>query len=413
MVNENLKRKYANLAVTVGANIQKGQRLYLQADVESSEFVKYCIEEAYKAGAKEVIVDYNDQNNTRLRYDYMDIEDLKEVKGYALDKIAYVMNEKAARLNVYTPNPGLLEGIAPDRIQQTALAQSSHQVIQDFRKYSMNNTTQWSLISIPSKAWAKKVFPDKSETDAIEALWAAILSAVRVDSQSDPVENWQKHNETLHAHNDKLNAYNFKSLHFKNSKGTDLVVGLVDNHVWSGGAEVALNNVVFNPNMPTEESFSMPDRNNVNGIVYSTMPLNYGGVLIDEFWLRFKDGKVVEFDAQQNRDMLERLLDFDEGSRSIGEIALISHDSPISNTGILFYNTLFDENASCHMALGAAYPMNIKGGSSMSEQELKDAGANRSNQHEDFMFGSSDMSIVGLTQTNEEVDVFVNGNFVF
>lgn len=408
-----LKRKYANLAVTVGANIQKGQRLYLQADVESLDFVRLCVEEAYQAGAKEVIVEWNDQVTSRMHYEHMDLESLQEVKPYTLDKLQYLMDEKVARLNIHVPNPGLLEGIDPEKIQKTAMAQMAPEVRQKFRQYSMNNTTQWSLISIPSKAWAKKVFPDLSEEEGEKAMWEAILSAVRVTDESDAVENWNEHNKVLHAHNKKLNDYNFKSLHFKNAKGTDLVVGLVKNHVWAGGQETALNGVVFNPNMPTEETFSMPDRNNVNGVVYSMMPLNYGGVLIDEFWLRFEDGKVVEYDAKENKEMLGRLLDFDEGSRHIGEIALISHDSPISNTGILFYNTLFDENASCHMALGAAYPMNIKGGSKMSQDELKENGANTSNQHVDFMFGSSDMSIIGLTQDNHEVVVFENGNFVF
>lgn len=408
-----IKRKYANLAVTVGANVQPGQRLFLQADVESADFVRLCVEEAYKVGAKEVIVQWNDQYLGRLEYEYMTLEDLQEVKPYSLDKLQYLMDERVARLNVHVPNPGLLEGIDPDKIQKTAMAQSAPEIRKKFRQYSMNNTTQWSLISIPSKAWAKKVFPDLSEEEGIDAMWSAILSAVRVNEETDHVSNWEQHNKTLHAHNKKLNDFNFKSIHFKNSKGTDLVVGLVPNHIWSGGQETALNGVVFNPNMPTEETFTMPDRNHVDGVVYSTMPLNYGGVLIDEFWLKFENGKVVDFDAKDNKEMLGRLLDFDEGSRHIGEIALISHDSPISNTGILFYNTLFDENASCHMALGAAYPMNIKGGSSMSQEELKENGANTSTQHVDFMFGSSDMSIMGLTQDDQEVVVFENGNFVF
>lgn len=413
MVTQELKREYAKLAVTVGSNIQPGQRLVLHSDVESAEFARLCVEEAYKAGAKEVILEWNDQILSRLHYEYQDIETLEEVKTYQLDKLTYFMDEKVARLNIYTPNPGILEGIDPEKIQKAAMAQMAPKQRQDFKRYSMNNVTQWSLVSIPSKAWSKKVFPELNEEEALEAMWKAILGSVRVEEGKDPVEAWNKHNQMLHAHNKLLNDYNFKSLHFKNSKGTDLVVGLVPNHVWCGGAETALNGVVFNPNMPTEESFTMPDRNHVDGRVYSTTPLNYGGVLIDEFWLEFKDGKVVDFDAKENRDSLQRLLDFDEGSRHIGEIALISYDSPISNLGILFYNTLFDENASCHMALGAAYPMNLKGGQSMSVEELQASGANTSSQHEDFMFGSEDMSITGLTQDDQVVDVFVNGNFVF
>ncbi len=412
MTTNELKRKYAQLIVQVGSNVQKGQRLVIHSDVESYEFTRLCVEEAYKAGAKEVIVEWNDQKSGRLDYEYMDLETLQEVKPYTLEKLRWYMDEMVARLNVYTPNPGLLEGIDPEKIQKTAIAQMKPEVRQEFKRFSMNNVTQWCLASIPSVDWAKKVFPDKEEDEAVKAMWESILYAVRVSEDKDPIQEWKEHNKTLHSNNKKLNDYNFKSLHFKNSKGTDLVVGLVKDHIWSGGAETASNGVVFNPNMPTEESFTMPDRNHVDGRVYSMMPLNYGGVLIDEFYLEFKDGKVVDFDAKENKESLARLLDFDEGSRHIGEIALISYDSPISNLDILFYNTLFDENASCHMALGAAYPMNIKGGHDMSVEELMKHGGNTSSQHVDFMFGSSDLEITGLTYDGKEVEVFKEGNFV-
>lgn len=412
MTTNELKRKYAQLIVQVGSNVQKGQRLVIHSDVESYEFTRLCVEEAYKAGAKEVIVEWNDQKSGRLDYEYMDLETLQEVKPYTLEKLRWYMDEMVARLNVYTPNPGLLEGIDPEKIQKTAIAQMKPEVRQEFKRFSMNNVTQWCLASIPSVDWAKKVFPDKEEDEAVKAMWESILYAVRVSEDKDPIQEWKEHNKTLHSNNKKLNDYNFKSLHFKNSKGTDLVVGLVKDHIWSGGAETASNGVVFNPNMPTEESFTMPDRNHVDGRVYSMMPLNYGGVLIDEFYLEFKDGKVVDFDAKENKESLARLLDFDEGSRHIGEIALISYDSPISNLDILFYNTLFDENASCHMALGAAYPMNIKGGHDMTVEELMKHGGNTSSQHVDFMFGSSDLEITGLTYDGKEVEVFKEGNFV-
>lgn len=410
---QKLIEEYAKLAVRVGSNIQPGQKLIIHSDVESVEFARLCAKEAYEAGAKEVIMEWNDQEIGRYRYEYETLENLTEVKQYTLEKLSYFMEQGVARLNIYTPNPGILEGIDPEKIQKTAMAQMAPKVRQAWKRYSMNNETQWSLVSIPSKAWSKKVFPELSEEDAVKAMWEAILKAVRVTGEKDAIEAWNEHNQILASHNKALNDYNFKSLHFKNSKGTDLTVGLVKNHVWCGGAEKALNGIIFNPNMPTEEAFTMPDRNHVDGRVYSTKPLNYGGVLINEFWLEFKDGKVVDFDAKENRDSLARLLDFDEGSRHIGEIALISHDSPISNSNILFYNTLFDENASCHMALGAAYPMNIQGGQQLSQDELLELGGNVSSQHEDFMFGSDDMSIIGLTYDNQEVVVFTEGNFVF
>ncbi len=278
--------------------------------------------------------------------------------------------------------------------------------------YSMGNHGQWTIAAIPSLGWAKLVFPEDDDQKAIDKLWEAIFKASKIDKNSDPIENWKVHNETLNIHNNKLNEYKFEALHFKNAKGTDLIVGLADDHRWAGGAEIAANNQTFNPNIPTEETFTMPHRDNVNGVVYSTKPLDYQGVLIDEFKLEFKDGKVINASANQNEEKLIELLDTDDGSRHIGEIALISHDSPISLSNILFYNTLYDENASCHMALGAAYPMNIINGVNMSEEDLKSKGFNSSMIHVDFMFGSSDMSIEGINFDGSKVLIFENGNFI-
>lgn len=412
-VSENVLRKYAELAVLTGINIQEGQTLVIQAGTESNYFVRLCVEVAYESGAKKVIVQWSDDTVNHHDYNYQSVETLEEVPEWTLKRIEHYMDERVARLSVYAPTPGLLADIDPEKVKRASIAVNSQPIVQKFRQYSMGNQSQWSLVSIPSKGWATKVFPDLAEDVAIDKLWDAILQAVRIDENNDPVAEWKEHNERLHHQNKVLNEYNFKSLHFKNRKGTDLVVGLAKDHIWAGGSEVAANGYEFNPNIPTEESFTMPDKNNVSGIVYSTKPLNYNGRLIDEFWLKFEDGKVVDHGAKHELEALTNLLDFDEGSRRIGEIALISHDSPISNSDILFLNTLFDENASCHMALGAAYPMNIKGGLAMSEEELAATDANRSQQHEDFMFGSSDMDIVGVTHDGQEVQLFKNGNFVF
>ncbi|NLC05226.1 MAG: aminopeptidase [Erysipelothrix sp.] len=412
-VSDNVLRKYAALAVRTGINIQKDQMLVIQAGTESNYFVRLCVQEAYKAGAKKVYVQWNDDEVNRLDYEYQSVETLEEVPEWSLNRIQHYMDEKAPRLSVYAPTPGLLKDIDSEKVRRAQVALQSKDVVKKFRQFSMGNKAQWSLVSIPSVGWATKVFPELDEKEAVDKLWEAILQAVRIDENNDPVLEWSQHNEKLHKQNTILNDYNFKSLHFKNSLGTDLVVGLAKDHIWAGGSEVAANGFEFNPNLPTEESFTMPDKNNVNGIVYSTKPLNYGGRLIDEFWLRFEDGKVVEHGAKKEEEALTNLLNFDEGSRRIGEIALISHDSPISNSNILFLNTLFDENASCHMALGAAYPMNIKGGLNMTEEELSLTDANRSSQHEDFMFGSHDMKIVGETFDGQQVLVFENGDFVF
>ncbi len=250
-----------------------------------------------------------------------------------------------------------------------------------------------------------------SEEDAVNALWQAILFSVRVREDNDPVKEWEQHDKELLEHCDVLNSHQFKALHFENSKGTDLTVGLVKNHIWVGGGCSTPEGVFFNPNMPTEECFCMPDRNNVNGKVYASKPLNYAGKLVEDFWFEFKDGKVVDYGASNGREALTQLLDTDEGARHLGEVALISYDSPISNLNILFYNTLFDENASCHLALGRCYPENVAGGIEMSDEELLEVGGNNSMEHVDFMFGTSDMTVTGIKEDGSEVTVFANGNF--
>ena len=264
----------------------------------------------------------------------------------------------------------------------------------------MANKSQWSIVAAPNPTWAKKVFPNLEDEAAVEALWDAILSASRVTLDNDPVKEWEAHNKQLLEHNNILNKHQFDTLHFKNSLGTDITIKLVENHIWAGGGEVSANGVYFNPNIPTEENFTMPHKYGVNGKVVATTPLNYQGNLIEDFWLEFKDGKVVDYDAKSAKATLENLLKLDEGSSRLGEIALISHDSPISNSGILFYNTLFDENASCHMALGRAYPMNIENGNDLSKEELESKGYNHSLAHSDFMFGSS--------KDGKQVQIFKN-----
>lgn len=405
-----LLEKYAKLAIQIGVNVQPGQSLRIQVKAEHYEFARLLCAEAYAAGAKQVFVEFHDDIIGRDHAVNQDFETYTTIPSWVSNKLDYFLDQDLCMLNVYAPSPGLLSDVDGDKL--AAFARANGQVAKRMREYSMANRGQWSLISMPTNEWAHVVFPDLPIEEAYEKLLEAILYATRIEENQDPVANWNEHNKTLHHQNAVLNNYNFKSLHFKNELGTDITVGLVNDHIWAGGMEVSEKGHTFNPNMPTEESFTMPDRLNVNGRVYATKPLNYNGKLIDKFWLEFKDGKVVDFDAEFEKDTLQQLLDTDEGSRHIGEIALISHNSPISNLNILFYNTLFDENASCHMALGRAYPMNIKGGLSMTQAELLAHNSNDSLNHEDFMFGSADMSIVGLTQDNQNVEIFVNGNFV-
>lgn len=410
MPNQLLLEKYAKLAVVTGANVQKGQVVVIRTTTDAVELTRKVADVAYQHGAKKVYVIWNDEYISRSGYDYAQPEDLSFVPSFVVDQYKYFVEEKAAFISIVSPIPNVLSGISADLLTQVSNA--FQKSIQFFREHTMGNGSQWTIVAASNPVWAKALFPDMEQDLATEKLWDAIFAACRVTAHNDPVEDWKKHNEMLHKHNTLLNNYNFKSLHFTNSLGTDLIVELIPDHIWAGGSETARNGVVFNPNIPTEESFTMPYKWGTQGRVYATKPLNNQGRIIDGFWLEFKDGKVVDFDAKVDKEALAGILNTDEGSRYIGEIALISYDSPISNTNILFLNTLFDENASCHMALGRAYPMNVKGGYTMTKEELEKKGYNNSLNHVDFMFGSKDLKVVGKTYDGKEVIVFNDGNFV-
>lgn len=408
---ENKLRKFARLAVKTGVNIQPGQMLIVNSSVDAKEFAKMIAEEAYLAGAGYVEVQFNEAEISKLHYQYASDKYMLDVPEWSVQKLHYYMDEKAARLSISSPNPEAFKGVNPARMAQVAKATS--QKTSFFRKFSMASGSQWSIVAWPNPVWAKKVFPDKEENEGMEALLDAILYASRVTDTNDPVQEWEEHTARLAKNSKILNEYRFKALKFKNSAGTDMTIELVEKHIWAGGAEVSLNGYDFAPNIPTEEVFSMPHSHGVNGRVVATLPLNYNGKLIENFYLDFKDGEVVGYGAEKEEDTLKYLLEMDEGSKRLGEVALISHDSPISNLNILFYNTLFDENASCHLALGNAYTMNIENGNDLPEEELIAQGYNKSMVHVDFMFGSHDMEIDGITKDGEVVPVFRKGNFVF
>jgi aminopeptidase len=410
MPSKLLLNKLAKLAVRVGANVQKDQIAVIRATTETKELAREIAEEAYLAGAKQVFVQWSDDFVSKSSLKHMTLPNLEHVSPWLIEQYQELVNEGACFISITSPIPGLNADVDPLKAQKQGIA--IQKAIGFFREHLMGNRAQWTIVAAPNPIWAKQVFPKLNEEDAVEALWNAIFDASRVTLDNDPIKEWEKHNQILLKHNQELNHYNFKHLHFKNSLGTDLIVELVKNHVWAGGGEHATNGAYFNPNIPTEETFTMPFKFGTRGKVVATKPLNYQGKLIDGFWLEFKDGKVVNHDAKQEKAALDNLLDTDEGSRYIGEIALISHDSPISNTNILFLNTLFDENASCHMALGRAYPMNVKNGVNTPIAELEKIGYNNSMVHSDFMFGSSDMEITGVTQDGKSIKVFEKGNFV-
>ena len=407
---EVLIKKLARLAVRVGANVQKDQVVILRANLDSKDLAKEIVSEAYLAGAKKVIVEWNYEHVSKLDYIYMSDDTLKDIPDYVVSRARYQVDSKACFISISSPMPGLFAEVDPMKFQIAAVA--SQEKLSFVREHLMGNQVQWTIVSAANQMWANKVFPNLKDEEALKALWKAIYDASRVYYENDIEKEWNTHNENLKNRSDILNRYNFKELHFKNSLGTDLIVGLVEEHIWVGGGEVAANGVYFNPNIPTEEIFTMPHKFMTQGKVVATKPLNYSGKLIEDFYLVFKDGKVVEYDAKKEKETLKNILTFDDNSSYIGEIALIGDNSPINNTGILFYNTLFDENASCHMALGRAYPMNIKGGIGADIKELEKKGYNNSNVHVDFMFGSPDLEITGTTYDGEKIKVFEKGNFI-
>ncbi len=410
MINHELLKKYAKLAVRCGANVQKNQVVMVNSSIETKELAREIVLEAYEAGASRVVMNWSDDYISNYNYQYRTIESLEDIPQYKIDKYRGFIDQGGCVITIKSTAPDINNNIEPSKIQ--ALNIATRKALSFYYDHMMASQSQWTIVCAPNPLWAQKVFPEMSEDDAINALWEAILKASRVDLDTDSVENWLKHREEMLTHNNVLNEFNFDRLIFKNGIGTDVTIKLANDHIWCGGADFTPEGLVFSPNIPTEESFTMPYKYGVNGKIVATKPLNYLGSLIEDFWFEFKDGKVVDFDAKSNKEALQAILDIDEGGRYLGEVALISHESPISSMGLLFYNTLFDENASCHVALGRAYKTNVKDGTIIPMEELKAKGYNHSISHTDFMFGSADMSIVGITKDGKEVVVFKNGNFV-
>jgi len=410
MPKHSLLEKYARLAVSKGANVQKDQLVVVRATTETKELVREITKAAYEVGAKRVEVQWSDDYVSRHGLEYMGVETLEDIPEWKVVQTQHFVDEGACFISITSPIPGLNKGINPEKMQKASMAQMKKLAF--FQSHLMGNKAQWNIVAAPNPVWASKVFPNDETDVAMEKMWDAILKACRVREDNDPVKEWDDHNDTLQKHNKILNDLQFDALHFTNSLGTDITIKLVDNHIWAGGIEHTTEGVVFNPNIPTEETFTMPYKYGVNGKVVATKPLNYQGNLIEDFWLEFKDGKVISYGAEKEEETLKNLVEYDEGSAYLGEIALISHDSPISNSNILFLNTLFDENASCHMALGRAYPMNVEGGIGADDETLEKLGANNSMTHVDFMFGNEDLEVVGIKKDGSKVQIFEKGSFV-
>jgi len=412
MITERMMKSYVALAVRSGVNIQKGQLLVISAPVEAYAFARLCQEEAYAAGAGEVLIQYEDQYARRANIMHESKDLLKKVPAWMIERRKEVQERGCAFLYIDSDDPELMQSVDPKRL--SAAMTAMRKAMKPYQSYTMNNIGQWCVLAIPNPAWAAKIYPDEPEKRAVEFLWKAILQASRVTDRNDPIEVWQKHVEEIRSHCRVMNQYAFRSLHFVSELGTDLTVQLPEGHIWGGGDEVASGNGCrFNPNIPTEEVFTTPDRRHVDGIVYSSKPLCYNGRMIEEFWLKFRDGEVIDFHAKAGNETLREILESDAGSKRLGEVALISYHSPISELNMLFYDTLFDENASCHLALGASYPTQLKGGAEMSERALISHGGNVSSVHVDFMFGTRLLNVTGITGTGSEIQVFQHGNFMF
>ncbi len=404
-------KEYARLLVEVGMNLQPGQTPRIASNIECAPLARLCVAACYDCGARDVVMEWRDDFMTRERYLKADGAVFDEFPAYMTAKYDWMLENRCPALNIIGSDPEMLKGVDPARIRAAEMA--SAQPTKPWYDAMMASRFQWSIGAHPTKAWAEKVFPDKKGEEAIDALWDAIFSVCRINGDGKGVERWKAHVAATARRSRILNEYSFKSLRYTNSKGTDLTIQLPEHHVWAGGSEISGGGVEFVANMPTEEIFTAPKWDGVNGRVYASLPLALSGNLVKDFWMEFKDGRIVDFHAEEGEEFLRDSLNLDEGSSYLGEVALVAYDSPINNTGILFYNTLFDENASCHLAFGAAYPTCVKGGDEMSEEEQKAAGLNQSINHVDFMIGTADLSIVGTTHSGEEIPVFVDGNFAF
>lgn len=399
-------QEYARLLVRVGLNVQKGQDLIISCPVECAYFARLCAAEAYEIGCREVVMNWHDDAMSRMKYLQAAEDVFETVPAWRERFFNDYAKAGAAYLAISATDPENLKGVDPQRIVKSQ--QASGKALKDFDRLQMASGFPWCIASIPIPSWAGRVFPDAP--DAVDRLWDAIFAAVRISGDGKCVEKWQAHLDTLHRRVEKLNSLRLAFLHYTNSLGTDLTIRLPEGHVWEAGNDVTPKGQTFIANIPTEEIYTAPLKTGIDGVVYSAMPLVNDGNIIDKFHFVVKEGKIVEAHAEKGEDSLLAAISLDEGARYFGEVALVPYDSPISNQNILYYNTLFDENAACHLAFGEAYPC-IEGGRDMTKEELKARGLNDSITHVDFMVGTPDLSIVGTTQDGRQVPIFVDGNF--
>ena len=407
-MKKTVMRSYAKLIVRVGANVQKGQEVRVFASLDQPEFIKMLAEECYKAGASRVTVDWNYPELTKLSARYMKLRDLSETREWEKARMQDMVDHLPVRIFIESEDPDGLRGINPKYFKAFAARIKISKPYRD----AIDNKHQWCIAAVPGEAWAKKVHPELSKRAAVEQLWKDILYTARADGE-DPIADWEEHNRDLKARSKYLNDLHLRELRYHSANGTDFKVGLIPTAEFHAGRDTTMQGVVYDPNMPTEEVFTSPDRRTAEGIVYATKPLSYQGQLIENFSVRFEKGRAVEVKAEKGQDVLEKIISMDEGCHYIGECALLPKESPIHQSGLLFYNTLFDENAACHLALGFGFDECVKGFENMTKEELYEIGVNDAGNHTDFMIGSDDLSIDGVDEHGNVHPIFRNGTWAF
>ncbi len=408
---EDKLKEYAELLVRVGVNVQKGQDLVITSQVDQAPSARLCVQAAYEAGARSVDMAWSDDAIARMTYLNADESVFDVIPEYRIRFNTDYAEGGACFLHLISSDPENLKGVDPSRLERAHRAYGKY--MKRYRELGMASAFPWSIGALASPAWAKRVFPDLPEAEAVAALWEKIFMGVRITGDGTAVEKWRQHQENLQRHVEILNGYAFDRLHYYNALGSDFTVGLCRGHIWCAGGESTPKGQFFMPNMPTEEVFTAPDRNRCEGVICAALPLCKDGNVIENIRFVVKEGKIVEAATSQNEEVLQKSIEVDEGACRFGEVALVPYDSPISNAKTLFYNTLFDENAACHLAFGEAYPMTVQGAMDMSEEERLAAGLNKSITHVDFMVGTADLSIDGYTSDGRCIPVFRNGNFAF
>ncbi len=416
-MKKSILRNYAKLIACCGGNVLKGQEAIVCADLDQPEFVQMVVEECYKAGAATVSVEWSYQPLAKINTRYRSQKIMNRMLDWEVAKLKQRAETLPVMIYLESSDPDGLKGINQAKIAKAN--QARYKIIKPIRQ-AMDNKYQWVIAAVPGKAWAKKVFPELRTSAAVEKLWQAILYTSRaLESMDDgaaaldPIAEWDKHNADLKHRYEYLNSLRIKKLHYTSANGTDFTVGLIDDGLFAGGGEYTMSGVFFNPNIPSEEVFTSPMRGEAEGIVYASKPLSYRGELIENFSVRFEGGKAVEVHAEKGEELLKKMISMDEGAAYLGECALVPYESPINRTGLLFYNTLFDENAACHLALGAGFTNCIRDYEKYTNDELHAKGINDSMIHTDFMIGTADLSIVAETADGKSVQIFKNGTWAF